>query len=205
MIPAFHWRYRHLVWLSPTLLALLLIVAACGNDHSTPIDGVLAPAIDACSRVGSTGELAPCEDSAGKARERCLTLSTADRLRCESELDELLMAAQEGYRLFRGECAELTSDAARSACSLAVGPRPDASPSSTTQVESQSPAPAQDTGPSLGAIVADARESCGLGQGRDEAEDVCERALKDGQSACERLAKSERAECKRGLDGLSKD
>lgn len=188
--------------LAPVFLAAL----ACGDD-APEREQLIAPAIEACSRVGATGEVEPCQAAVDSAREQCLTLSTDERARCAADLDELLVAAQEAAHLFHGQCGALSSEAARSACDLAAtlaqpSPTPSAPASTATPPPAERPDDAGEATP--GAPLAGALWACGLlsGDGDGDFEDACARALEDAQDICDRLAGAAKDDCREVLSGL---
>jgi hypothetical protein len=194
-----------------TLFGLMCLAAACfaalacGGDNAGADDEVVSPAVDACARVGSTGELGPCEDAVSAARTQCQTLSTADRVRCEAGLDELVAAAREAAHLLHGECDQLTSDAAQSACSLAMAIT--ATPAATDPPTAQAATATPVATPQAASVPAFARAllTCGIsGATGDDGDDAeCARALEEAEKVCDGLSGASRDACRGMLDGFS--
>src|SRR5690242_3394296 len=94
-------RHHRVRLFTVILLAISVLVAvACGAGDVRTSEQAVAPAIDVCSQVGTTGDPAPCQDAVSAARVRCAALSVQDQPTCGSELDALLPAAQEAAHLF---------------------------------------------------------------------------------------------------------
>lgn len=199
---------RRVRWSYALLPALLLVLVACADDDTSRSEGIVAPAVDACSRVGSSGDLGPCEDSVQFARERCATLSEPAAANCAAELDALTVAAQEAYHLHHGQCDAMTSDAARSACTLTASLlEPTATPTVAAAVPTAPPASSSnaDEGASeaesaIGPALAGALWACGIAQATG-GEDFCAQALKDAKEFCDRLElRPARNDCERTLE-----
>lgn len=195
-------------WPYALLPALLLVLVACGDDDTSRGEEIVAPAIDACSRVGNSGDLGPCGDRVRFARERCTTLSAPAATSCAAQLDELTLAAQEAYHLHHGQCDAMSSDAARSACTLTASlMEPTATPTPiAAALATESPTPdSSDENTEPGPALAAALWACGIAEAQLE-EDACERALDDGRELCERLEwTSARDDCERALEQLEFD
>jgi hypothetical protein len=186
--------------------AIALIAVACGDDGAGASDDVVSPAVDVCSRVGSTGDVTPCEDAVASARAQCTALSTADKANCDASLDALVTAAREAAHLVHGECDQLTSDAARSACNLAraITPTPTAAPPGTAAAPAT--ATASPAAPQASSIPAFARAlvACGIsrataGNGDD---DECADALAEAEEVCDSLARPSQEACRAMLDSF---
>lgn len=198
---------RRVRWSYALLPALLLVLLACGDDDTSRSEEIVAPAVDACSRVGSSGDLGPCEDSVQSARERCATLSEPAAANCGAELDALTVAAREAYYLHHGQCDAMTSDAARSACTLTASLlEPTATPTVAAAVPTAPPGSSSsgDDGASeaesaLGPALAAALWACGIAEAT-EGKDGCEQALEEAEEFCDRLElKPARNDCERTL------
>lgn len=207
---------RRAGWLY-ALVPVLLLLVACGDDDTARAEEIVAPAIDACSRVGNSGDLKPCEDSVSFARDRCSSLSTEDGARCQTDLDELLIAAEEAYHLHHGECAALTSDAARSACNVTVAliePSPTATPAPPLPPAATGTPPASDgdedglawLGDNVaGATLAGAAWACSFVTGSTDG-DACRDAIEDAVELCDRLdSNNARNDCRDSLDRLAEE
>lgn len=198
---------RRIRWSYALLPALLFILVACGDDDTSRGEEIVAPAVDACSRVGNTGDLGPCEDSVSFARERCATLSGPVATRCATELDELTIAAQEAYYLHHGQCDAMTSDAARTACTLTAAlVEPTATPTPLAAAVATEPPSSSNAGEgdseetAPGSALAAALWACGIVDPRRD-ENACEDALEAAQALCDRLeSRSARNDCERALD-----
>ncbi len=195
-------------WSYTLLPALLLVLVACGDDDTSRREEIVAPAIDACSRVGNSGDLGPCEERVGFARERCATLSAPAATSCAAQLDVLTLAAQEAYHLHHGQCDAMSSDAARSACTLTAslsGPTATPTPIAAA-LATESPTPdSSDENAEPGPALAAALWACGIAEAQLE-EDACAQALDSAKELCDRLEwASARDDCERALEQLEFD
>src|SRR5262249_57152313 len=98
------------------------------------------------------------EDRVSAARSQCSTLAAEDRPVCETELDSLLVAAQEAYHLGRGECSALTSAQARAMCTPNAAARPGVTPTAAPP----SPSPLATPRPSSASVLIEPLAVCPL-------------------------------------------
>jgi hypothetical protein len=150
---------------------LVLVLGLSGNDDAGAVKNIVSPAAEICSGAGATGNAQPCEAHVQAARPFCTTLSVTARPECESQLDELQAAAQEASHQGRGECDEMTTEAAASACQVVrtfAFPTPTAASASAASASNRAAEPA-----ASGRVVAGVLWACGI----VEAEDICGKAL----------------------------